>query len=146
MGRHEPAIDGDGARVGRDGDEFGFALAEVLRAEHHPRVLQEGIVELVAREGRAGVFRNVARRLAEVTTGAAAGGDEVLLGEKPHRIGIGGGGEGFDFLDLDVVHRDPGVEAQVAQRDVVDLEVKALRVGRGFDEGAEARAVVGAGG
>ena len=142
----EATVDRDEPGVGRDRDKFGFALAEILRRNHHPRVLQKGLIEFVAEIGAAGVFRNIGRGLAEVAARTAASGDEGLLREETHGIGIGGRGEGFDFFNLDVVARDADIEAEVAQRNVVHLEVEAFRVGGRLDEGAEAGAVEGAGG
>ena len=144
--RNEAAIDRDGARGGRDADEFGFAFAEVFGGEHQPGVFQQTLVELVAHEGGAGVFGDVGGGFAEVAARTAAGGDEVLLGEEAQRVGIGGGREGRDLFDLNVVLGDAEIKAQIAQRDIVHLQVEALGIGGGFNEGAEAGAVDRAGG
>ncbi len=51
--------------------------------------LQRLLRELVTHEGRAGVFRDVRRGLAQVAARAAAGGDEALLRGEAERVGVG---------------------------------------------------------
>ena len=65
-----------------------------------------------------------------------------MLRCKAERVGVGGSDEGIDLHDLHVVLREAEVDAEIAERDVVQLHIEALRIGAGIHAGAEAGAVV----